>query len=59
MMRVYEELCSLLLNKDHALFKLADRGLLSRIKKGVYGNLLDPCPFTVCVKYSAELAALL
>lgn len=49
MLRVKEELCSLLLYKNHPLFKLADKPLLDRIKNGVYGNLLEPCPFVVSV----------
>ena len=54
MMHVKEELCSLLLYKNHSLFKLADSGLLKRIKNGVYGNFLDPCPLVVCVTFTVH-----
>lgn len=55
MIRIKEELCLLLLNKNHTLFKLADDQLLDRIKNGVYGNLLEPCPFIVSVTVNSLL----
>lgn len=55
MMRLKDELCPVLLYKNHPLFQLADKGLLNRIKTGVYGNLLDPCPLKVCMECIADL----
>ncbi len=50
MIRVKEELCPLLLKKDHPIFKLSEKAFVDRIKAGVYGNFLEPCPLTVSVK---------
>lgn len=44
MIKIKEELCELLLQKNHILFQMAENAGIRLI-----GNLLDPCPFSVCV----------
>lgn len=44
MIKIKEELCAQLAQKNHILFQLAGKSLLE-----TFGNIFDPCPFTVFV----------